>query len=48
MNAFWLKHPWLRKGAWGVLVFFVVLISGLLAIAYVYMPLKITPRRRRT
>ncbi|HEX6796186.1 MAG TPA: alpha/beta hydrolase [Ktedonobacterales bacterium] len=38
MNAFWSRHPWLRRSAMGVLAVLVVVIAALLSVAYVYMP----------
>ncbi len=38
MNNFWSRHPWLRRSTSGMLAFLVVVIIGLLSIAYVYMP----------
>jgi len=38
MKGFWSRHPWLRRSTSGVLAFLVVVISGLLYVAYVYMP----------
>lgn len=38
MNAFWLRHPWLRRSASGALAGVVVLVAVLLSIAYIYMP----------
>lgn len=38
MHTFWTRHPWLRRAIAGTLAFFVVVITALLSIAYVYMP----------
>ena len=38
MKDFWSRHPWLRMGACGALALLTVLLSGLLYVAYVYMP----------
>jgi pimeloyl-ACP methyl ester carboxylesterase len=38
MNNFWSRHPWLRRCTLGMLAFLVVVITALLAIAYLYMP----------
>src|SRR5581483_12476045 len=38
MGTFWSQHPWIRRATAGILAFFVVAITALLFIAYVYMP----------
>ncbi|MBA2681307.1 MAG: alpha/beta hydrolase [Ktedonobacteraceae bacterium] len=38
MYTFWSRHPWLRRCIFGMLAFLVVVISALLALAYLYMP----------
>lgn len=48
MNAFWLRHPWLRRSSAGVLATVVVVIAALLSLPTSTCRLKIGRRHLRT